>query len=134
MLKQNIETIDKEIIKLANMPINDNTAKALSIYGTARAELKRLYKTENAETEQNKTDIAEKEYKDIQPRYAEYCNVKKQYQLNTVPQELLKQSTKYLCKEIEEFIQILYTNSDTDFEKTEFKNSLEKMLDFISKL
>lgn len=147
MLKGNIESLDEQINKLAHTPINDNVAKALSVYGTARAELQRLYDeqaksktpTEDISVTNEKTPISEdiiktnidKEYADIQPRYHEYCDVKRDYQLHNVPESALELSVVYLCKEIKEFIQILYANADTEFEKAEFYKMISEILDFL---
>ena len=80
-------------------------------------------------SEDNVKCSIDKEYADIQPRYHEYCDVKREYQLNNIPVSALETSVVYLCKEIKEFMQVLYSNSDTEFEKTAFKNVLREMLD-----
>ena len=145
MLKDNINSLNEQIVKLAHTPINDNTAKALSVYGAARAELQRLYDEQTKEempvepvavtseklpvSEDNVKCSIDKEYADIQPRYHEYCDVKREYQLNNIPVSALETSVVYLCKEIKEFMQVLYSNSDTEFEKTAFENVLREMLD-----
>ena len=145
MLKDNINSLNEQIVKLAHTPINDNTAKALSVYGAARAELQRLYDEQTKEkmpvepvavtskklpvSEDNVKCSIDKEYADIQPRYHEYCDVKREYQQNNIPVSALETSVVYLCKEIKEFMQVLYSNSDTEFEKTAFENVLREMLD-----
>lgn len=58
-----------------------------------------------------------KEYQDILPEYEHYCDVKRQYQLGQIDEQRMIQSFGIVCKEITEFIQTLYSNSESPAER-----------------
>lgn len=57
------------------------------------------------------------EYKDILPSYTKYCEAKKKFQLLEVPKEKVLHDLEGLCKEIQEFLYLLYTNTDSPEER-----------------
>lgn len=133
-MNENIAKLDKEIEKLAKMPIDDRVATSLSVYGTARAELVRIYgENEDSETVENSTEDIVKEYKDILPRYEYYKNAKIRYQTGEITEQALVVSVNDMCREIYEFCEILYTNADTESEKRQYLSLFQSLADISAK-
>lgn len=133
-MNENITKLDKEIEKLAKMPIDDRVATSLSVYGTARAELVRIYgENEVSETVENSTEDIVKEYKDILPRYEYYKNAKIRYQTGEITEQALVVSVNDMCREIYEFCEILYTNADTESEKRQYLSLFQSLADISAK-
>lgn len=133
-MNENITKLDKEIEKLAKMPIDDRVATSLSVYGTARAELVRIYgENEDSETVENSTEDIVKEYKDILPRYEYYKNAKIRYQTGEITEQALVVSVNDMCREIYEFCEILYTNADTESEKRQYLSLFQSLADISAK-
>lgn len=133
-MNENIAKLDKEIEKLAKMPIDDRVATSLSVYGTARAELVRIYgENEDSETVENSTENIVKEYKDILPRYEYYKNAKIRYQTGEITEQALVVSVNDMCREIYEFCEILYTNADTESEKRQYLSLFQSLADISAK-
>lgn len=133
-MNENITKLDKEIEKLAKMPIDDRVATSLSVYGTARAELVRIYgENEVSETDENSAEDIVKEYKDILPRYEYYKNAKIRYQTGEITEQALVVSVNDMCREIYEFCEILYTNADTVAEKRQYLSLFQSLADISAK-
>lgn len=64
------------------------------------------------------------EYNDILPMYSKYCNIKQKFQLNEVTEKAVENAIDSVTKEIKEFIQILYSNTNSEYER----NSISTML------
>lgn len=75
----------------------------------------------------------EKELNDILPRYKDYCEIKRKYQLNEINEEALLQAVKNLCLEIQEFIESLYTSTDFYRERKLILDMLDKLHDKYNK-
>ena len=73
---------------------------------------------------QSVPDSLERELNDILHQYREYCAVKRQYQLGRATDELVVASMRLVCKEVKEFLLILYQNTDTKIER----NMIRRML------
>jgi len=65
-----------------------------------------------------------KEYKDILPEYYNYKILKQQFQRGEVNQERVLTSLKVMCKEINEFINILLSSADIQEEYDILKSQL----------
>ena len=68
-----------------------------------------------------------KRVKDILPSYLGYINVKRKFQLHKTTNENVIIAMKALCTEIKEFIQILYSSTDTPQERNIIKEMLKEM-------
>jgi len=68
-----------------------------------------------------------KELNDILPQYTNYCMIKKKFQMNELPKQTIIYAMQDVCKEIKEFIQILYSNTYTKEERDYIKNMLEEL-------
>ena len=69
----------------------------------------------------------EQEYSDILPQYRNYCTIKRRYQLHEITDEPVISSMMRVCTEIKEFIQVLYSNTDTENERIQIHNMLMEL-------
>lgn len=69
------------------------------------------------------------ELNDILPQFKNYCMIKKRYQLNELPKQTVAYAMKDVCKELNEFIHILYSNTDMEEEREEIKNLIANLAD-----
>lgn len=69
-------------------------------------------------------DDVEEELNDIAPQYKTYCDIKRNYQLGTGSKEAVIKSAQAVCREINEFINILYSSTDMKEERDELKKLL----------
>lgn len=84
----------------------------------------------NTQEKQNEDTVIQ-EYSDILPAYTEFCKIKKQYQLNQTSIETVTTGIKDVCKEIYEFLQTLYNNSDIAEERHILVQSIKDFLNNI---
>ena len=73
------------------------------------------------------TEQLTKELSDIFPQYRKYIDSKRNYQLHKISQEEVIYNMKILCKEIQEFIIMLYTNSDCTDERKFIKEIIQNV-------
>lgn len=64
-------------------------------------------------------DQTEKEIKDILPSYKLYAEVKEKYWKHELTEEAVISTLHSLCREIEELIHILYSNTEMETERKE---------------
>lgn len=62
-------------------------------------------------------DSVTTELDDILPSYIEYVNTKRKYQLHEITEQSVYIKLEQVCKEIKEFLHILYSNTDTAKER-----------------
>lgn len=70
---------------------------------------------QNALKTQNNS--VESELNDILPSYRKYCDIKRKFQLHELTEEAVYKALERVCKEINEFLHILYNNTDTEKER-----------------
>lgn len=58
-----------------------------------------------------------KELSDIMPSYIEYINLKRDYQLGLISESRVIKSLKFVCIEIREFLDTLYSSTDMNKER-----------------
>lgn len=68
-----------------------------------------------------------KELNDILPSYIEYIDMKRKYQLGEIQETMLFSYLEAVCKEIREFIQTLYSGTDTQNERDIIKNLIRQL-------
>lgn len=68
-----------------------------------------------------------KELNDILPSYIDYLDIKRKYQLGEIQENVLFSYLESVCKEIREFIQILYSGTDTPKERDIIKNLIRQL-------
>lgn len=83
-----------------------------------------LYTVRNNYNVGGYTDKVESELSDILPQYRNYCKVKRAFQLQEATPDKVISSMNIVCKEIQEFIQTLYSNTDLPEEREQLKNML----------
>jgi len=67
------------------------------------------------------------EYSDILPSYQLYCKIKTKYELKELNEEAVSVAMKTLCKEIKEFLQVLYSNTEMEQERMELRSMLKSL-------
>ena len=112
----NLAEVNEAINELRNSCLTLSNARNLSALINVRDYL------QNAT--QRKPDSLERELNDILPQYKEYCAVKRQYQLGRATDDLVVASMRLVCKEVKEFLLILYQNTDTKIERNMIKRML----------
>lgn len=75
----------------------------------------------------NKFDRTAKELSDILPSYLQYIETKQRYQLHEITDTLLYEALQNLCKEIKEFVQSLYSGTDTEKEREILQQLIKDM-------
>lgn len=69
----------------------------------------------------------DKELRDIIPTYRSYCEIKKKYQLNELGEEAVINGINNVTKEIKEFIDTLYSNTDLQLERDVINNMIKNL-------
>lgn len=72
-------------------------------------------------------DNTEQELNDILPQYRVYCDVKRLYQMGQTSETNVQNAMADLCREIKEFLHILYSSTDTKTERTMIKSLLSEL-------
>ena len=76
----------------------------------------------------NKTyDNVVKELNDVLPSYLQYVEVKRRYQLKEITDEAVISYLYRVCKEIKEFIQTLYSGTDTQKERDVLQDLINQL-------
>ena len=69
----------------------------------------------------------EHELSDILPQYKSYCDIKRKYQLNELTATAVINSMQGVCKEISEFIEMLYGSTDMPEERQMILTMLDNL-------
>ena len=110
-----IDELNEEITIVENEPATH----------TSMQKLANLYTVRDHMLSDNKV-VAE--YKDILPSYSVYCNNKKKYQLGEITETPVIQSMSNLGKEIKEFLQAIYSSTESDLERQTLFSALNDFL------
>lgn len=113
----NLAEVNKEINELLNSPLTLSNARNLSALIVVQSYLQNAI--------QSAPDSLEQELNDILPRYKEYCEIKQRYQRNQASDDELIIAMRRVCKEVKEFLLILYQNTDMQIERTMLKAMLK---------
>lgn len=105
----NIKDINETIEQLEQGPTTFEVCNKLATLYTVRKE----YGEQNAVSD---------ELNDIMPRYKRYCKTKQQYQLRELGVVMVYQAMADVCSEISEFIETLYSHTDTEEERSMIQN------------
>ena len=76
---------------------------------------------------ENSMDNVTNQLDDILPSYIEYVKIKRKYQLNELTEQAVYLSMQQVCKEIKEFLHILYSNTDTPKEREMIRNLIDHL-------
>lgn len=117
--------MDLQVIRntIADLEASDNTfdncAKLASLYIImSEAEKSKI---------DTKSSVTEGELQDILPAYRNYVESKRNYQLNGTSEEQTVKALGFVCQEIYEFIQALYSSTDMPQERTHIRNLISKL-------
>lgn len=115
----NIEDVESTIVKLENEDTTfENCEKLASLYIVRDYYLKSLKQAGNE---------AEHELNDILPQYKKYVELKRRYQMSEISEKPIENSIKAVCKEISEFIKIMYQCTDMPIEREYIKKMLNNL-------
>ena len=89
--------------------------------------LSALYNVKTHLLGSNRYDSTAKELNDIFPSYLQYVETKRKYQLKEVTDETIYIDMKELCREIKEFIQTLYSSTDTEKERDLIRQMIKEI-------
>lgn len=104
-----LDVITNTIVELENSDTNfSNCQKLASLYTVM-------------EHFNHQTDAVQKELTDILPQYQTYRQAKRKYKLGELSESAVLSAMHATCIEISEFIQMLYTSTDTQEERKEIK-------------
>ena len=110
-----IDDINETIAKLENSETTFENCRKLAMLYVVRDNLA--------------VDNVEKELGDILPCYQQYVTVKRDFQMGKATNERLISAMESVCKEITEFIETLYNNTELFKERLK----IEKMIKELSK-
>lgn len=105
--------IENTIEELENGPTTFDNAIKLSALYNVRDNL-------NSDTE--------KELEDILPQFKMYVAVKRGYQLKELTADDLKFAMRSMCRDIEEFLETLYNNTELQEERDTIHNMLKNLI------
>ena len=91
------------------------------------AKLASLYIILNQAQTNISADATADELKDILPAYGQYIQAKREYQLNGGSEERTVKMLSFVCQEIYEFIQALYSSTDMPEERKSIRNLISKL-------
>ena len=114
---------------MLNLVEIQNTIKELENSETTFAncqKLASLYIVQRFYSPQDTEQIEEvsTEIDDILPAYQQYCEVKRQFQLQRLPDTSVIQAMKNVCAELRDLVMVIYSNSDMENERQQLKNLL----------
>lgn len=69
----------------------------------------------------------DKEFKDVIPTYRKFCEIKKKFQLHEVPENAVSNAIVNVTKELKEFINTLYSSTDTQIERDVINNMIKDL-------
>lgn len=113
----NISTINELIDEIENGDTSLSNIRNLSA----------LYNVKNHLLGSNNYDSTTKELNDILPSYNNYIDKKRKYQLHEISEEVVNESMKEVCREIKEFVQALYSGTDTQKERDILNKMIKEM-------
>lgn len=122
-----LSDVSDKITELESSKLTIDSCMKLSALYTVR-----YFNTDNEiyQTKPN-TDKVIDELDDILPAYKSYKITKIKYQQSLIPKEELCVSMRTLCKELYEFISILYSSSDIPDERENLLKTLQKSINEI---
>ena len=109
----NLDEINNTIEELENGTTTFDTCIKLASLYTVQEHLQ--------ESEQLKVQEVEQELNDILPQYRLYCEAKRKYQMHESSESAIQYAMENMCKEINEFIHILYNSTETVQERESIK-------------
>lgn len=116
-----ISIIRQAIVELENDDITlNNVIELASLYIIVDRYDRRVNEADNT--------VVEHELQDIFPYYSKYIDIKRKYQLKQVTERQLDNAMKDLCREICEFLNVLYNSSEMAKERKYIREMLRDCL------
>lgn len=116
----NIYAINKAITELEKSETTYENVSELSALYIVQERL-----TKNSTIISN--DATERELQDILPFYKKYIEIKRNYQLGKATDDLLLDCMTAVCKEISEFIESLYNNTELFKERLKIELMIKEL-------
>ena len=109
----NLQEVENTITELENGETTLESCRRLAMLYIVRDHQKNA----NTSVSDACSAIVAEEIRDTLPMHKEYCQVKREFQLGSVREEVVVSKLSLLCEEIEEFIKTLYYNTNTQAER-----------------
>lgn len=123
----NLELVQNTIEQLENLDTTfENCQNLASLYI-----VRDMYKPRKSQLLED--ELVAKELSDIFPQYRNYREIKKKYQLKELDKSALIHSMELLGQELEEFLTLLYKDTDTQEERDLLEKILQRTLFFYQK-
>lgn len=113
-----LDQINNTIEELENGATTFDTCLKLSSLYIVREHLENATQTMVSRTSSIEQTEVERELADILPHYQKYCEVKRSWQTGNGSQSNVIDQMKFVCIEIQEFINTLYSGTDMPEERT----------------
>ena len=123
----NIQEINSNIQELEVGELTSLSCRNLASLYIVREHLNRLNLNGGTHPKTCHTDEVVKELDEVLPQYHKYCETKRNYQLSNITKEPVIYQMKLLCKEIQDLIEIIYTNTDMAEERQIMEGTLKKL-------
>lgn len=111
-IEEAIETLENDVTTV------DNVSELASLY-ICRENMKAGLKTT--------IDGVKQEYDDILPYYIKYRDTKRRYQINEAIDSEVIQGIKDVCRELREFVDMLYQHTDMNKERLCIKEMIKTL-------
>lgn len=115
---------------MLDISLIENTIQELEGKETTFAnceKLSHLYACRDNLARQIEADVVEQELDDILPYYTKYREVKRKYQLHQSIDHEVIQSMSNVCRELKEFISLLYSSTEMHKERVLIKEMLQEL-------
>lgn len=110
----NIKDIETTITELENGPTTYDSCQKLASLYVVRSNLSGV-----------ELDTTVTEYHDILPMYNKYVDTKRLYQMQKVSITEVNASMTQLCKEVKEFLLMLYNNTESASERGQIRDMID---------
>lgn len=115
-----LQEIENTIEALENgVTTFDNCLKLASLY-IVRQNI-------NTQVADANNKVIQQELDDILPQYRKYVEVKQRYQVGELTEIAVQKAIQSVCTEISEFIQVLYSSTDMQFERDAIKDMVSTL-------
>lgn len=112
-----IEQINSTIQELENSSTTFDTCIKLASLYIVKEQLNKSTQTMVELLPNTLNDEVENELADILPHYRKYCEVKRNWQMGNADKEHVIQEMQYVCNEVQEFVQTLYSHTSMPEER-----------------
>ena len=119
--------LDLDMIESTIKELEDSETNFSNCQRLASLIMLRDYYKSNVPITSDSNDNVIKEYNDILNSYNNYCSLKRKYQLKEINGSYIEEAIQTLCKDIREFVEILYSLTDMPYERQELNNMIVEL-------